>query len=160
MKLNQLDSEGFFVVDHVEGDLPAYWTADLVGNGYYKARYQNATINEETGEFTNGSWVETGGPSAEDIENAKQAQIAIVSVKKMTLMSYASDMIGALSDEIEELGDNSDDVPEKLRADLKAWKQYRVAVKNIDVAFAPDIKWPLSPDQTNITPVDISELTR
>ncbi|WP_145556442.1 tail fiber assembly protein [Yersinia canariae] len=143
MKLNQLDNEGFFVVDHVEGELPDNWTADLVENGYYKAQYQNATINKETGEFTNGAWVETGGPSAEDIENAKQAQIAIASVKKVTLMSHASDMIGALSDEIEGLGDN---VPKKLRADLKAWKQYRVAVKNIDTSLAPDIEWPVVPE--------------
>ncbi|WP_145562194.1 tail fiber assembly protein [Yersinia canariae] len=147
MKLNQLDSEGFFVVDHVEGELPDNWTADLVENGYYKAQYQNATINKETGEFTNGAWVETGGPSAEDIENAKQAQIAIASVKKVTLMSHASDMIGALSDEIEGLEDNDDNVPAKLRTDLKAWKQYRVAVKNIDVSLAPDIEWPVAPEQ-------------
>ncbi|WP_145482729.1 tail fiber assembly protein [Yersinia rohdei] len=146
MKLNQLDSEGFFVIDHIEGELPDNWTADLVENGYYKAQYQNATINKETGEFTNGAWVETGGPSAEDIENAKQAQIAIVSAKKVALMSYASDMIGALSDEIEGLEDNNDNVPEKLRTDLKAWKQYRIAVKNIDVSIAPNIEWPVSPE--------------
>lgn len=41
-------------------------------------------------------------------------------------MSHASDMIGALSDEIEELEDSDDVVPDKFRADLKAWKQYRV----------------------------------
>ncbi|WP_145507262.1 tail fiber assembly protein [Yersinia alsatica] len=146
MKLNQLDSEGFFVVDHVEGELPDNWTADLVNNGFYKAQYQNATINKNTGEWLGGTWVETGGPPVEDIENAKQAQIAIVSVKKMTLMSYASDMIGALSDEIEGLEDNNDNVPEKLRTDLKAWKQYRIAVKNIDVSLAPNIEWPVSPE--------------
>ncbi|CNC24297.1 putative phage tail fiber assembly protein [Yersinia frederiksenii] len=55
-------------------------------------------------------------------------------------------MIGALSDEIETFEDNDDDVPEKLRTDLKAWKQYRVAVKNIDVSFAPDIEWPPQPE--------------
>ncbi|WP_145556024.1 tail fiber assembly protein [Yersinia canariae] len=146
MKLNQLDSEGFFVVDHVEGELPDNWTADLVGNGFYKAQYQNATINKNTGEWLGGTWVETGGPSVEDIENAKQAQIAIVSAKKVALMSYASDMIGALSDEIEGLEGNADNVPEKLRTDLKAWKQYRVSVKNIDTSLAPDIEWPVVPE--------------
>ncbi|WP_186366620.1 tail fiber assembly protein, partial [Yersinia thracica] len=30
--------------------------------------------------------------------------------------------------------------------DLKAWKQYRVKVKNINVSLAPDIEWPVSPD--------------
>ncbi|HHZ3187814.1 TPA: tail fiber assembly protein, partial [Yersinia enterocolitica] len=33
-----------------------------------------------------------------------------------------------------------------LRADLKAWKQYRVKVKNVDVSTAPNIEWPVSPD--------------
>ena len=55
-------------------------------------------------------------------------------------------MIGALSDEIEGLEDSNSDVPDKLRADLKAWKQYRVKVKNIDVSLTPDIEWPVSPD--------------
>ncbi|WP_261373596.1 hypothetical protein [Yersinia rohdei] len=40
-------------------------------------------------------------------------------------MSHSTDMIGALSDEIEGLEDNDDNAPEKLRTDLKAWKQYR-----------------------------------
>ena len=55
-------------------------------------------------------------------------------------------MIGALSDEIEGLEDSNSDVLDKLRADLEAWKQYRVKVKNIDVSLTPDIEWPVSPD--------------
>ncbi|MDA5495851.1 tail fiber assembly protein [Yersinia intermedia] len=37
-------------------------------------------------------------------------------------------------------------MPDKLRADLKAWKQYRVKVKNIDVSLTPDIEWPAAPE--------------
>ncbi|EMS7100167.1 TPA: tail fiber assembly protein, partial [Yersinia enterocolitica] len=66
--------------------------------------------------------------------------------KKIAILSHASDMIGAISDEIEGLEDSSSAVPDKLRADLKAWKQYRVAVKNVDVSLAPNIEWPVSPD--------------
>ncbi|EKN4046229.1 tail fiber assembly protein, partial [Yersinia enterocolitica] len=29
---------------------------------------------------------------------------------------------------------------------LKAWKQYRIAVKNVDVSLAPDIGWPTEPE--------------
>lgn len=152
MKINELDENGFYIVDHIEGDPPEYWTKDLVGDGYYKAQYQDAKLNKETGEFTSGNWVETSGPSAEDIESIKQARFSIASAEKVALMSYATDMIGALSDEIEGIEDNDDDVPEKLRTDLKAWKQYRVAVKNIDVSFAPDIEWPASPEATQIMP--------
>ncbi len=149
MKLNILDSQGFYLEDHVEGDLPANWTADLVGNGYYKAQYKNATINKETGEWTGGEWVETSGPSLDDIEKIKELLIATTNAEKASLMSHASDMIGAISDEIEGLEDGEKDVPDKLRADLKAWKQYRVAVKNVDVSLAPNIEWPVSPSTIN-----------
>ncbi|MGM7769526.1 tail fiber assembly protein [Yersinia enterocolitica] len=55
-------------------------------------------------------------------------------------------MIGAIADEIEGLVDSEEDVPDKLRSDLKAWKQYRVAVKNVDVSLAPDIEWSVAPE--------------
>ncbi|CQI96203.1 tail fiber assembly protein [Yersinia rohdei] len=66
--------------------------------------------------------------------------------KQIAIFSHASDMIGALSEEIEGLEDSNSDVQDKLRADLKAWKQYRVKVKNIDVFLAPSIELPASPD--------------
>ncbi|CNI37633.1 putative phage tail fiber assembly protein [Yersinia frederiksenii] len=146
MKLNQLDEKGFFIVDHVEGNLPDNWTADLVGDGYYKAQYQNGSRNPETGEWTGGKWVETSGPSAEDIESVKESLIAAANTEKTYLMSHASDMIAAISDEIEILEDSDNAVPNKLRSDLKAWKQYRIALKNIDVSAAPDIEWPVAPE--------------
>ncbi|HHH1307686.1 TPA: tail fiber assembly protein [Yersinia enterocolitica] len=37
-------------------------------------------------------------------------------------------------------------MPDKLRTDLKVWKQYRVKVKNINVSLAPDIEWPVAPE--------------
>lgn len=146
MKLNQLDEKGFFIVDHVEGNLPDNWTADLVGDGYYKAQYQNGSRDPETGEWTGGKWVETSGPSAEDIESVKESLIAAANTEKTYLMSHASDMIAAISDEIEILEDSDNAVPNKLRSDLKAWKQYRIALKNIDVSAAPDIEWPVAPE--------------
>ncbi|EKN6080289.1 tail fiber assembly protein [Yersinia enterocolitica] len=44
------------------------------------------------------------------------------------------------------LEDSEEDVPDKLRTDLKAWKQYRVKVKNVDVSLAPDIEWSVAPE--------------
>ena len=146
MKLNQLDEKGFFIIDHVEGNLPDNWTADLVGDGYYKAQYQNATCNFDTGEWTGGTWVETSGPSPEDIASERESLIAAANTEKTYLMSHASDMIAAISDEIEILEDSDNAVPNKLRSDLKAWKQYRIALKNIDVSAAPDIEWPVAPE--------------
>lgn len=146
IKINKLDAIGNFVCDHIEGDIPDNWTADLVGDGYYKAQYQGAIKNHETGEFTGGDWVETGGPSPEDVEILKELLIASANAEKASLMSHASDMIGAIADEIEGLEDSEEDVPDKLRTDLKAWKQYRVKVKNIDVSNAPNIEWPVPPE--------------
>lgn len=94
----------------------------------------------------NGEWLPD--PSPQEI----QLMIAEATAEKSSILSQASDMIGALSDEIEGLEDNDIDVPEKLRTDLKAWKQYRVMVKNIDVSLAPDIEWPASPEATQIMP--------
>lgn len=146
MKVNVLDQDGFYIEDHVEGNLPEFWTSDLVDNGYYKAQYQGATKNNETGEWTEGEWVEMGGPSPEDIENLKESLIASANVEKASLMSQASNMIDAIADEIEALEGSEEDVPDKLRSDLKAWKQYRVKVKNIDVSIDTNIELPLSPD--------------
>ncbi|NRH22903.1 hypothetical protein C7434_1524 [Pantoea sp. PNA 14-12] len=56
-KLNELDAQGFYLFDYVDGGHPDNWTADLVGDGFYKAQYQNATVNKETGEWSNGKWV-------------------------------------------------------------------------------------------------------
>ncbi|CNE44149.1 tail fiber assembly protein [Yersinia intermedia] len=150
MKINILDSLAFFIGDFIVGnsgdDLPDDWTADLVGDGFYKAKYHGGVKDQVTGEWTGGAWVETSGPSLEDIEKERELLIAAANIKKSSLMSQASDMIGALSDEIEGLEGSNDDVPDKLRTDLKAWKQYRVKVKNIDVSLTPDIEWPTAPE--------------
>lgn len=88
----------------------------------------------------NGEWLT--GPSPQVLQ-----QMRIEARENQTnILSLASDMIGALSDEIEGLEDSNDVVPDKLRADLKSWKQYRVKVKNIDVSLVPDIEWPIAPE--------------
>ncbi|HDM8092974.1 TPA: tail fiber assembly protein [Yersinia enterocolitica] len=85
----------------------------------------------------NGEWLP--GPAPQVVKQ----MIIEATQKQMAILSHASDMIGAIADEIEGLVDSGEDVPVKLRADWKAWKQYRVAVKNVDVSFAPNIEWPL-----------------
>ncbi|HEN3580497.1 TPA: tail fiber assembly protein [Yersinia enterocolitica] len=145
-KVNEITADGFYICDHIEGELPSNWTIDLAGDGYYKAQYQNGSRDPETGEWTGGTWVETSGPSPEDIENARESLIAIANAEKSSLMSHASNVIDAIIDEIEGLEDSDDVVPDKLRTDLKAWKQYRVKVKNIDVSLVPDIEWPTAPE--------------
>ncbi|CNK54582.1 phage tail fiber assembly protein [Yersinia pseudotuberculosis] len=148
MKLNILDSDGFYIEDYIEGYLPKNWTADLVGDGYYKARYQNATVDPYTGEWTGGGWAETSGPSAIDIAAQKSALIAQAKAKKTKLIGDASDEIDVLKDRIE-LGQDKTD-------ELKLWKSYRIALDDIDVSAAPDIEWPVSPDDIKL-PVVLTE---
>ncbi|HDL8284814.1 TPA: tail fiber assembly protein [Yersinia enterocolitica] len=80
----------------------------------------------------NGEWL--AGPTPQVVTQ----MIIETTQKQIAILSHASDMIGAISDEIEGLEDGEKDVPDKLRADLKAWKQYRVKVKNIDASLTPD----------------------
>ncbi|HHX5194807.1 TPA: tail fiber assembly protein [Yersinia enterocolitica] len=88
----------------------------------------------------NGEWLI--GPAPQIV----QQMLVEATQKQKDMLSHASDMIGAITDEIEGLVDSEEDVPDKLRSDLKAWKQYRVAVKNADVSLAPDIGWPTAPE--------------
>ncbi|EKN3723226.1 TPA: tail fiber assembly protein [Yersinia enterocolitica] len=88
----------------------------------------------------NGEWLP--GPAPQIV----QQMLIEATQKQKDMLSHASDMIGAITDEIEGLEDAEEDVPDKLRADLKAWKQYRVVVKNVDVSLAPDIEWPVAPE--------------
>ncbi|PSH36705.1 phage tail protein [Yersinia pseudotuberculosis] len=148
MKLNILDSDGFYIEDYIEGYLPKNWTADLVGDGYYKAQYQNAIVDPETGEWTGGVWVETSGPSTIDIAAQKSALIAQAKAKKTKLIGDASDRIEILKDRIE--------AGEDKAAELKLWKSYRIALDDIDVSAAPDIEWPVSPDDIKL-PVVLTE---
>ncbi|SUP83719.1 tail fiber assembly protein [Yersinia wautersii] len=147
-KLNKLDSDGFYIEDYIDGYLPKNWTADLVGDGYYKAQYQNAIVDPETGEWTGGVWVETSGPSTIDIAAQKSALIAQAKARKTKLIGDASDRIEILKDRIE--------AGEDKAAELKLWKSYRIALDDIDVSAAPDIEWPVSPDDIKL-PVVLTE---
>ncbi|EPB7297278.1 TPA: tail fiber assembly protein [Yersinia enterocolitica] len=88
----------------------------------------------------NGEWLI--GPAPQIV----QQMLVEATQKQKDMLSHASDMIGAITDEIEGLEEAEEDVPDKLRADLKAWKQYRVKVKNIDASLTPDIEWPTVPE--------------
>lgn len=141
-KLNELDSDGFFVRDHVQGELPENWTADLVGNGYYKAQYQGATRNPDTGEWTGGHWVETSGPSHESlVEEAR--------MKRSGLMAEATVVIDPLQDAVD-----YDEATDEEIALLKEWKKYRIALNRIDPETAPDIVWPVKPRLLNRAAAD------
>lgn len=135
-RVNVLDIKGFYQVDHIvgEGDMPQYWTADLVGNGYYKAQYQNAKLDKKTGEMSGGEWKETSGPSKEgSIEQAKIMQTSLLNEANMT----TSPLLLKL-----QLGRKLTDEETKK---ANAWLDYMDLLNAIDLNTAPDIEWPTKP---------------
>lgn len=140
MKLNELDSAGYFIVDHVEGNLPPYWTADLVGNGYYKARYVGATLNKATGEFSGGRWIETGGLTEEELAAIQEANRLAAVTEQGVRMAHASNVINTLVDEQDFEGVDRTEL-------IKLWRLYRLEVKNTDVTTWP-VTWPVAPSLT------------
>ncbi len=140
-KLNILDPDGFYVADFIVGmsgdTLPDNWTSDLVGDGYYKAQYQEGTRNQETGEWTGGHWVETGGPTHEML-------VGEATAKRSSLIAEASEAISLLTDATDPDIMGDDIRPEDV-ALLKAWKAYRVQLSRIKPDDAPNITWPTKP---------------
>ena len=66
----------------------------------------------------NGEWLV--GPSPQ----VQQQMVIEARENQTTILSQASDMIGALSDEIEGLEDGGDDVPDKVRSNQKVIDAY------------------------------------
>ncbi|WP_334470405.1 tail fiber assembly protein [Arsenophonus sp. PmNCSU2021_1] len=60
--------------------------------------------------------------------------------KKATLMQKASAAIAPLQDAVD-----LDMATEAERAQLVAWKTYRVLLNRVDISKAPDIAWPEAP---------------
>lgn len=144
VKLNILDSEGFYLGDYIvgEGQEPDNWTSDLVGNGYYRAQYQGGTRNSVSGEWAGGHWVETSGPSHESLVDA-------AATTKAALMAEATVVIAPLQDAVD-----LDEATDEEIALLKEWKKYRVTLNRIDPETAPDIVWPVKPRLLNRAAAD------
>ena len=128
--LGQIGTNGMCVPLSLPNPIPDGWVVMING--------ERPSDDHHAGE--NGEWLV--GPSPQVLQQMRiEAR-----ENQTTILSQASDMISALSDEIEGLEDSDDVVPDKLRTDLKVWKQYRVKVKNIDVSLVPDIEWPIAPE--------------
>ena len=139
-KVNVITVDGFYICDHVEGALPSNWTSDTVGDGYYKAQYQKGSRDKATGEWTGGTWVETGGVSEEDLAAIQEANRAEAIATQGTHMVHASNVINTLVDEQDFEGVDRTE-------DIKTWRLYRVSLKNVDVNQWPVI-WPETPSLT------------
>lgn len=83
MKILQLDADGYYEGDFIVGvsgdQYPEHWTADLMDPtkpGFYRARYQGGERDAETGEWSDGEWVETGEGPVVDIQTIHTARVA------------------------------------------------------------------------------------
>ncbi|WP_437616569.1 tail fiber assembly protein [Erwinia sp. V71] len=136
--INILDEAGFYIGDFVIGvsgeNLPAYWTFDRVGDGYYKAQYQNATRNDDTGELSGGDWVETGEVPPPDY-------LSPVISERDKLIADATQRITVWQTKLL--------IGRKLTTEettsLNAWLDYIDSLEALDLTTAPDIEWPESP---------------
>ncbi|CNK24432.1 tail assembly chaperone gp38 [Yersinia mollaretii] len=84
------------------------------------------------------AWADIPPLTAAQLAEIKAINIAQAKADKTKLISDASNKIETLKDRIEAGQDKA--------AELKLWKAYRIALDDVDVSTAPDIKWPTAPD--------------
>ncbi|MHA3205554.1 tail fiber assembly protein, partial [Yersinia pseudotuberculosis] len=78
--------------------------------------------------------------------NVSAAEIIAFAVeKKATLKAAADSEIDWRQDAVD-----AEEASEKEISELAAWKKYRVALMRVDVSAAPDIEWPVSPDDIKL----------
>lgn len=137
IKLNELDGKGLYLVDYVTDgdDRPENWTADLVGDGFYKARYKNGAKDNETGEWSGGTWVEEGGPSDEENILAAAATMNALKVEaNAATYPLSLKLLAGRKLSSEEL------------STLNAWIDYTDALDSLDLSRYPDITLPPKPE--------------
>ncbi|CNK63822.1 tail assembly chaperone gp38 [Yersinia enterocolitica] len=84
------------------------------------------------------AWADIPPLAAAQLSDIKAINIAQAKADKTKLISDASNKIETLKDRIEAGQDKA--------AELKLWKSYRIALDDVDVSTAPDIKWPVAPE--------------
>ncbi|CFQ49735.1 tail fiber assembly protein [Yersinia similis] len=131
------ESESWSLVDDHRG-LRVYHTdngqAMLISN--LGPLPENCTRQVPTNQFDR--W--DGSQWVKDENAEKKHHLAEAGQKKRGLLNEASDKIQILQDSIE-LGL----VTETTKAELLAWRKYRVLIDQLDISNAPDINWPVTP---------------
>ncbi|HDL7709525.1 TPA: tail fiber assembly protein [Yersinia enterocolitica] len=84
------------------------------------------------------AWADIPPLTAAQLAEIKAINIAQAKADKTKLISDASNKIETLKDRIEAGQDKA--------AELKLWRSYRIALDDVDVSTAPDIKWPVAPE--------------
>ncbi len=84
------------------------------------------------------AWADIPPLTTEQLAEIKAINVAQAQATKTKLISDASAKIEILKDRIEAGQDKA--------AELKLWRSYRIALDDVDVSTAPDIKWPVAPE--------------
>jgi len=98
-----------------------------------------ATGMPELSDLIGGGWKYQNGKVAAVVLTPSQEE-AVASAQKSLLMSQSTDRIAPLQDAVE-----LDIATEQEKAELNAWKKYRVLLNRVDTSKAPDITWPDQP---------------
>ncbi|MHA3264434.1 tail fiber assembly protein, partial [Yersinia pseudotuberculosis] len=98
----------------------------------------------------NGAWVFDSEKLVKRTVSAAEI-IAAAAAKKATLKAAADSEIDWRQDAVD-----TGEASKKEISELAAWKKYRVALMRIDVSTAPDIEWPVSPNDIKL-PVVLTE---
>ncbi|MFV8770780.1 tail fiber assembly protein [Yersinia enterocolitica] len=84
------------------------------------------------------AWADIPPLTDKELAEIKAMNVTQAQAAKTKLISDASDKIEILKDRI--------DAGQDKTAELKLWKSYRIALDDVDVSTAPDIKWPIAPE--------------
>ncbi|MEY1239806.1 tail fiber assembly protein [Providencia manganoxydans] len=71
---------------------------------------------------------------------SKEQLIAETEIQKQSLLAEANNAIAPLQDAVD-----LDIATDEEKAQLTAWKKYRVLLNRVDTSTAPDIEWPEKP---------------
>lgn len=144
------EKKGGFVVCRTAELTGWEYVADHRGEALYDIRNQKKAIMTELGDYpseltplaphtafdrwVNGAWVT-------DSAAQSLAEITAADAEKHQLLQKAGDKINTLQDAVE-----LDMATEDEKAQLTAWRKYRVLLTRIDTSSAPTISWPKAPD--------------
>lgn len=100
----------------------------------------DASTATDLGTLINGGWTYEDGKITAVV--LTQAQLVAAAVaQKALLMSQCTDKIAPLQDAVD-----LDIATDDEKAQLAAWKKYRVLLNRIDTSSGLDIKWPITPN--------------
>lgn len=131
--------DGGFYIEGVSQDIPtdAVEISKETYDGLFESQAEGGVIGSD----------EKGYPIIlPPVKLTQEQQVAIAESKKQAILDLATQKIAPLQDAVD-----LDMATDDEKTQLTAWKKYRVLVNRVDTSTAPDITWPISPDDESTT---------